>query len=203
MHVCACYLRAWSKPMQRYCVWLCASEVLHLPHRNICGDDRGSVFSLSLPLMIIQLLFNCRCLETLWVSLNECLWICEKLWFHFPITHLLASGYERFQWISKCIFLTNHGKKKILESLRSLYLMRIITIIYFIRISLAPGLDVIRFQWHTEDSRGIHLEVIQHLFPRQHQEGLFTDLLGDFRVEQWVLSTSVRHSWSKKRDGRK
>lgn len=41
--------------------------------------------------------------------------------------------------------------------------------------------------------RAAHLEVIQHLFPGQEQQGLLPDLPGDLRVEEGVLAAAVRH----------
>lgn len=47
---------------------------------------------------------------------------------------------------------------------------------------------------HRQDSTGTaHLEMVQHLLPGQEQQSFFPDLPGDLRVEEGVLSASVRH----------
>lgn len=52
------------------------------------------------------------------------------------------------------------------------------------------------FLTHGQDPTGAaHLEMVQHLLPRQEQQGLLPDLLGDLRVEEGVLSAAVRHPW--------
>lgn len=42
-------------------------------------------------------------------------------------------------------------------------------------------------------NHGAHLEVIQHLLPRQEQQCLLADLPGDLGVEEGVLSAAIRH----------
>lgn len=54
--------------------------------------------------------------------------------------------------------------------------------------------DLVASLAHRQDPTGAaHLEMVQHLLPRQEQQSLFPDLPGDLRVEEGVLSAAIRH----------